>query len=107
MAALPPKDAALITAPKKGANLHDPYCLKRVLDDATSEVWFSFLSLGFLGFSSSMFWLGNGDCNVGLRLHVSLSEILDGFWSFLYALRGLVFYFLELIVASSARVGVS
>ncbi|KAG0599894.1 hypothetical protein M758_12G185500 [Ceratodon purpureus] len=39
MAALPAKDAALITATtKKGANLHDPYCLKRVLDDATSEV---------------------------------------------------------------------
>jgi hypothetical protein len=49
MAALPPKDAALITAAsKKGANLHDPYCLKRVLDDATSEVWLNcFFSLGF------------------------------------------------------------
>jgi len=41
MAALPAKDAATITASnnqKKGVNLQDPYCLKRVLDDATSEV---------------------------------------------------------------------
>ena len=46
MAALPSKDAALITGSKKrGINLQDPYCIKRVLDDATSEVCGSFLSV--------------------------------------------------------------
>jgi hypothetical protein len=48
MAALPAKDAATITASnnqKKGVNLQDPYCLKRVLYDATSEVRISILLL--------------------------------------------------------------
>lgn len=43
MAALSPRDAAAVLAsaippPKKAANLLDPFSLKRVLDDTTSEV---------------------------------------------------------------------
>jgi signal peptidase complex subunit 2 len=45
MAASGPRNASNSSTPKKGINLQDPYCIKRVLDDSTSEV---ILSRGYV-----------------------------------------------------------
>jgi signal peptidase complex subunit 2 len=45
MASSGPRNASNSSTPKKGINLQDPYCIKRVLDDSTSEV---ILSRGYV-----------------------------------------------------------
>ncbi|KAH9568037.1 hypothetical protein CY35_03G056000 [Sphagnum magellanicum] len=45
MAASGPRNASNSSTAKKGINLQDPYCIKRVLDDSTSEV---ILSRGYV-----------------------------------------------------------